>query len=74
MRVRITDLAQKQITNKDSLRIINLYPAIVDNTNSLPEWTNECKIIVQSEDGTDYQSTIASLIKYIKTNIKENSK
>ena len=71
---RLSDLAQKQITGKDSLRIINLYESIFDNITPLPEWTEECNILIQSEDGTDYKSTIASLIEHIKKALKDKTR
>ena len=66
---RIKDLNTKQIEKKDCLRLINLYPYFLKNTKPLPKWAKEYKLIIQASDETDYQTTIAELIEFIKKEI-----
>lgn len=55
--------------NTDCLRIINLYPYLL-NTEVLPEWAKECKLVVDTQDNITKHTTVASLIEFLREELK----
>lgn len=57
------------LDSKDSLRIINIYPYLM-NTQVLPEWTREYRLVVDTQDNITHQTTVASLIEFLREELK----
>jgi len=52
------------INGNDCLRISSI-KSFIDNLPELPEYSNECLIVVRGTDGIDYKSTIKDLVLYL---------